>query len=179
MTSGISQFGPILASARERRGMSLADLAGATYVSRGWINNGEAGRRWPSREWVEQAERILQSGDDLLSEWERGERVRVSEDELRKLLKRSERESKLLLAVQPDAVDLDRLNESVADLAVAYLANRTRPMLEQMLEQGMALRQELSRRRELGAPLPRSRSGNANHPNSAHSVTRPALLPRS
>lgn len=158
MTSGISQFGLILAGARERRGMSLADLAGATYVSRGWINNVEAGRRWPSRDWVEHAERILQSGDDLLSEWERGERVRAAEDKLRKLLKQSERESKLLLAVQPDAVDLDILNESVADLAVAYLANRTRPRLEQMLEQGMALRQELSRRRNLGVVRPRELS---------------------
>jgi transcriptional regulator with XRE-family HTH domain len=50
MTSGISKFGLTLADARRRRGTSLADLAGATYVSRGWINNVEAGRRWPTRQ---------------------------------------------------------------------------------------------------------------------------------
>ncbi|MCA1703384.1 MAG: helix-turn-helix transcriptional regulator [Actinobacteria bacterium] len=150
MPSGPSLFGTVLASARRQRGMSLADLAGATYVSRGWINNVEAGRRWPAREWVERVERILQSSGRLLLEWEQGERARAVEDESRELLKQSERESELLLAAQPDAVELDRLDESVADLAAAYLANPARPMLEQ----GMALRRELSRRLKLGAVRP-------------------------
>ena len=42
------EFGALLKKVRTDRGMSLADLAGVTYVSRGWINNVEAGRRWPT-----------------------------------------------------------------------------------------------------------------------------------
>jgi hypothetical protein len=92
----------------------------------------------------------LKSDGSLLSEWERGERARVAENESRNLLKQSERESHLLLATQPDAVGLDKLNESVSDLAVAYLASPAHPMLVR----GVALRQELARRLKLGAIRP-------------------------
>lgn len=130
--------------------MSLAELAAATYVSRGWINNVEFGRRWPAREWVEQVERVLGLNANLLPAWDRGECARVANQELRDLLRQSERESKLLLAIQPDATDLDGLNEAVADLAVAYLASPAHPMLKQ----GTEIRQELTRRLKFGATRP-------------------------
>ena len=151
MSSGKPRFGALLASSRRQRGMSLAELAAATYVSRGWINNVEASRRWPPREWVEQVERVLGSNASLLQAWDRGECVRAANQELRDLLRQSERESKLLLAIEPDAVDLDGLNDAVVDLAVAYLASPALPMLKQ----GVALRQELTRRLKLGATRPR------------------------
>src|SRR3954451_23988146 len=100
MSSGNLQFGALLASSRRQCGMSLAELAEATYVSRGWINNVEAGRRWPAREWVEQVERVLGLNASLLQAWDRGECARVANQELRDLLRQSERESKLLLAIE-------------------------------------------------------------------------------
>jgi hypothetical protein len=75
----------------------------------------EAGHRWPTREWVEQADRVLGSSGTLLAAWDTGESARASNGQLRELLKQSERESKLLLAIEPDGVDLDDLNESVVD----------------------------------------------------------------
>lgn len=67
-----------------------------------------------------------------------------------KLSTDSIRASELLLASQPDAVDLDRTQQSAADLAVAYLANPAAPMLRQ----ATALRKELRRRLTSGAVRP-------------------------
>jgi hypothetical protein len=120
----------------------LADLASATYVSRGWINNVEAGRRWPVRSWVEQAERELNAVGTLLPEWDKIERRRATTSEVSALLAKSVRESELLLASQPDAVDLDRIQQFAANLGVAYLSNPAQPMLRQ----AMMLRDELTRR---------------------------------
>jgi transcriptional regulator with XRE-family HTH domain len=65
-------------------------------------------------------------------------------------LLKSVRESELLLAADPEAVDLDLLQEAVTNLAVAYLTNPPLPMLEQAL----ALRTELVRRAKTGAMRP-------------------------
>lgn len=150
MIGGDPKLGACLADARRQRGMSLADLAAVTFVSRGWINNVEAGRRWPAREWVGQAEIALEAGGLLLPVWDRADRDRENDSELRRLLAASERESNLLLVTQPDAVELDRISESAASLAVAYLSSPARPMLEQ----AVALRHELTRRVTLGAVRP-------------------------
>ena len=119
-------------------------------MSRGWINNVEGGRRWPAREWVGQAEIALEASGLLLPAWDCANRDRENDTELRRLLTVSERESNLLLAAKPDAVELDRISESAANLAVAYLSNPARPMLEQ----AGALRHELTRRLTLGAVRP-------------------------
>lgn len=150
MTSGSAQFGALLKRVRADGGLSLADLAGATYVSRGWINNVEAGRRWPPRSWVEHAEAALDALGELVSEWDKAERKRVADSELSALLKYSTRESELLLAAQPDVADVDRLQQAGADLAVAYLAQPAQPMLKQ----GALLREELVRRLTSGAARP-------------------------
>lgn len=150
MTSANQRFRSVLAEARRKSGTSLAVLAAATFASRGWINNVEAGRRWPSREWVEQADRVLGAGYRLAEAWDAAERERGHAAETEALLKDAERETQLLLASQPDAVELDRINESVAALSVSYLANPARPMLEQ----GRLLRHELTRRLTSGAVRP-------------------------
>lgn len=150
MTSANQRFRSALAEARRKSGTSLAVLAAATFVSRGWINNVEGGRRWPSREWVEQADRVLGAGYRLVDAWDVAERERGQVAETEALLKDVERETQLLLASQPDAVELDRINESVAALSVSYLANPARPMLEQ----GRLLRHELTRRLTSGAVRP-------------------------
>jgi hypothetical protein len=131
--------------------MSLAQLAQETYASRGWINNVEAGRRWPGLEWVELAESALDAQGLLTPAWHEGRAAREEEASLRNLLSAVENESQVLLAAKPDAVDLDRLSESAASLSVAYLASPARPMLEQ----ARALRHELMRRLTAGAIRPR------------------------
>lgn len=150
MSSGNKRFGELVGSLRRGRGLSLADLASATYVSRGWVNNVEAGRRWPARSWVEQVERECGAIGELVPAWDRIERQRSSDGAIRSILTKSVRESELLLASEPDAVDLDRMQQSVADLSVAYLSNPAEPMLRQ----GMLLRQEFVRRLTSGAVRP-------------------------
>ena len=150
MTSASTSLGTLLADLRRQRGVSLATLAKVTYVSRGWINNVEAGRRWPSREWVEQAELALNSAGTLVPAWHTGDNERNNDASTRHLLTEAERESQLLIAIQPDAVDMDRLSESAARLGVAYLSNPAQPMLEQ----AKSLRTELVRRLTSGAIRP-------------------------
>jgi transcriptional regulator with XRE-family HTH domain len=150
VTSIPAHLGELLARLRYRRGLSLSELASATYVSRSWISNVEAGRRWPTRDWLLEAERLLDAVGQLVPTWEQVQRERTSDAEVRQLVAESVHESELLLAAQPDAADLDRLSESTADLAVAYLSNPARPMLEQ----ASALRRELGRRLVAGAVRP-------------------------
>lgn len=150
MSSADQRFRSRFAEARRKSGTSLAVLAAATFVSRGWINNVEAGRRWPSREWVEQADRVLGAGYTLVDAWDAAERERGTAAETTALLNDVNRETQLLLASRPDAVDLDQINERVTELSVAYLANPARPMLEQ----GRLLRHELTRRLISGAIRP-------------------------
>jgi hypothetical protein len=71
-------------------------------VSRGWINNVENGRRWPSRAWVASAEHVLEA-TGLTSEWEKSERERSEEAERRRLMREAKRQSRLLLSA-PDAL---------------------------------------------------------------------------
>ncbi|MDX2974432.1 helix-turn-helix transcriptional regulator [Kribbella solani] len=137
-----SALGTALATARARRGVSLADLAAATFVSRGWINNVEAGRRWPHNDWVERADRELAASGELVALWRRESLERERGSARREALRRCERESQLLLAAEPDALDLDEINETISELAVTYLASPPDPMLTQ----AMALRGELVRR---------------------------------
>ncbi|GAA2838630.1 helix-turn-helix domain-containing protein [Kribbella solani] len=137
-----SALGTALAVRRARRGKSLADLAAATFVSRGWINNVEAGRRWPHCDWVELADRELGASGELVAVWRRENLERERESVRREALRKSERESQLLLAAEPDAVDLDEINQLISELAVTYLSSPPGPMLNQ----AMSLRGELIRR---------------------------------
>jgi len=148
--SSEKQLGALIGQARRDRKMSLAGLASQTYVSRGWINNVEAGRRWPGRAWLEQADDSLSANGTLVAEWDRQERRRSTERDLRTILSQSARESELLISIQPDVFDIDELQQSIADLSVAYLASPAQPMLVQ----GMALRKELTRRLTSGAVRP-------------------------
>lgn len=147
MGSDGTPLGALVKSARERAGMSLADLAKATYVSRGWINNVEAGRRWPPREWVLRAGELLNSRGPLLSAWDHGENQRQDSKEVRALLGQSVRESQFLLELQPDAADLEQLHQAAAELGVEYLASPARPMLKC----AVSLRKEVNQRLARGS----------------------------
>ena len=114
-------LGALLAEKRRERGLSLADLASKTYVSRGWINNVEAGRRWPSREWVDQTEIVLNAGGFSFRRGTRPIGSRVVTPSFANCSRRRSARSELLLAAQPDVVGLDQIGESTAKLAVAYL----------------------------------------------------------
>ncbi|MET7771530.1 helix-turn-helix transcriptional regulator [Nocardia sp. NPDC005366] len=146
------EFRAVLRDARNSVNASLNDLARDTYTSRGWINNVEAGRRWPSREWVLSAQAILRT-ESLLPAWEIENSQRDSDIRIKNAIKESEREAHFLLSIEPDTADIETINESVADLAVAYLANPAEPMFNQ----GIALRGELVRRVKSGAFHPRER----------------------
>jgi transcriptional regulator with XRE-family HTH domain len=143
-------FGTLIREARERRGISLAALAEVTFVSRGWINNVEAGRRWPSHEWVEQAEGVLKAEGLLIPAWQEGQKSKESEANLRGILGEADRESRLMLATELDGIDLDQISESASDLSVSYLSTPARPMLEQ----ARTLRHELMRRLNGGLVRP-------------------------
>jgi transcriptional regulator with XRE-family HTH domain len=146
-------FRQILREARQHRNVSLSDLARDTFTSRGWINNVEAGRRWPAEDWVLRAQATLGT-TDLLPTWEREDHQRSEDLRIKNAIKESEREARFLLAIEPDTTDIDFINESVADLAVAYLANPAEPMFEQ----AVALRSELVRRLKAGAIHPNEKA---------------------
>jgi tetratricopeptide (TPR) repeat protein len=131
--------------------MSLAMLGTATFVSRGWINNVEAGRRWPARSWAAQADVVLQADGALVRTWEAGQRERENSEGVASLLVASARDSNALVATHVHERDLDSLQDVVEQLAIGYLASPARPMLEQ----GMDVRRELTMRAKVGAIRPR------------------------
>jgi len=92
---------------------------------------------------------LLAESDDPLAEAAKNQlsSAKSVSSGVRALLDQSVRESHLFLITQPDEVDLDQLHQSAADLGIAYLASPPRPMLEQ----GNALRSELTRRLLSGA----------------------------
>ncbi len=92
---------------------------------------------------------LLAESDDPLAETARSERRRGRTviSDVQELIDKTVQESRLFLASEPDAVDLDQLNQAAVDLGVAYLGSPARPMLEQ----GSALRSELIRRLTSGA----------------------------
>lgn len=144
-------FAKLVAQLRREGSISLAMLAAATYVSRGWINNVEAGRRWPARSWAEQADVALRADGALIRAWDAGQAEREHEEGSRSLLIASARDSQALIASHVFERDLDSLQGVIEELAVAYLASPARPMLEQ----GMDVQRELAARARVGAIRPR------------------------
>lgn len=139
-----------LRSLRQRAGLPMAGLASLTHAGRGWIANIERGERWPSdRRWVEAADTVLDGNGELLRAWEADKDERDERDRTAAALAASARHADALLAM-PDAVDLDTVNDAIAELAVRYLYMPPAPMLAD----ANLIQTELLRRLSSGAYRP-------------------------
>ncbi|MGQ0576512.1 MAG: helix-turn-helix domain-containing protein [Pseudonocardia sp.] len=144
-------FAMLFKHLREESGLSYRELERPTLATRGWISNVASGARWPERDWVDRADKVLKAGDLLLRAWDAGQAERDEQKRTRSILLASVKDSEeILLATAPDAVDVDALNESAASLGVAYLSSPAAPMLEH----GVKLRREIVRRIREGAARP-------------------------
>jgi hypothetical protein len=80
-----------------------------------------------------------------------GNTERDQQKRMKPLIRTSVKNSdKILLAMEPDAVNADELNDNIASLSVAYLSSPPAPMLEH----GFNLRKEVFRRIREGAARP-------------------------
>lgn len=67
--TGRAAFAAELARCRSEAGMSLAEVATAAHVARGYVHHVEHGRRWPSRPVAAALDRALGAGGRLLAAW--------------------------------------------------------------------------------------------------------------
>lgn len=67
--TGRAAFAAELACLRSEAGQSLADVAAAAHVARGYVHHVEHGRRWPSRPVAAAHDRALGAGGRLLAAW--------------------------------------------------------------------------------------------------------------
>ncbi|MGH3770297.1 MAG: helix-turn-helix domain-containing protein [Pseudonocardiaceae bacterium] len=63
-------FAEQLAALRDQAGLSLADVATAAHVARGYVHHIEHGRRWPSQPVATALDNALDAGGALLAAWE-------------------------------------------------------------------------------------------------------------
>lgn len=122
-----STFGELLRQSRKQRGLSLADLAAATYTSRGHIANLEAGRRPASGEIAVAVDIALDSGGTLVAAHAAEERDRQQQAATRRTLAASLAASRELAGLAD--LDLDALQDGVEETAIDYLAMPPGPML--------------------------------------------------
>lgn len=120
-------FGDLLRQARKQRGMSLAELAAATYTSRGHIANMEAGRRASTRDFAAAADVTLRAGGLLVTAHEDEETERQQQAATRRTLAASLAASRDLMGIAE--LDVDDLQAGVEETAIDYLAMPPGPML--------------------------------------------------
>lgn len=70
---GRARFAEQLAARRAQAGLSLADVASAAHVARGYIHQVEHGRRWPTQRVAKALDAALDAGEALLATWEIGD----------------------------------------------------------------------------------------------------------
>jgi len=70
--SGREGFAAELARRRAEAGLSLADVAAAAHVARGYVHHVERGRRWPSQSVARALDSALAADGALATVWERG-----------------------------------------------------------------------------------------------------------
>lgn len=149
--SAQATFAVLFKHLRVESGLSYRELERPTLATRGWISNVASGARWPERDWVNRADKVLKANGLLLRAWDAGQAERDEEKRTRSLLIMSVKDSEeIIRSTAPDAVDVDALNESAASLGVAYLSSPAAPMLDQ----GTKLRSEIIRRIREGAVRP-------------------------
>jgi transcriptional regulator with XRE-family HTH domain len=67
---GRASFAEQLAALRDQAGLSLAEVAAAAHVARGYIHHIEHGHRWPTQRVAEALDNALDAGGALLAAWE-------------------------------------------------------------------------------------------------------------
>lgn len=74
-SAGPADFAAELARRRALAGRSLADVAAAAHVARGYVHNVEHGRRWPSAAVARALDTALEANGALLAVWTRSQRL--------------------------------------------------------------------------------------------------------
>lgn len=74
-SDGRERFAEQLATLRLRAGLSLAGVAAAAHVARGYVHHLEHGRRWPSQSVAEALDTALGANGALLEMWQAAERT--------------------------------------------------------------------------------------------------------
>jgi transcriptional regulator with XRE-family HTH domain len=67
---GRASFTEQLAALRDQAGLSLAGVAAAAHVARGYVHHIERGHRWPTQRVAEALDHALNAGGALLAAWE-------------------------------------------------------------------------------------------------------------
>jgi transcriptional regulator with XRE-family HTH domain len=67
---GRASFAEQLAARRTQAGLSLAEVAVAAHVARGYVHHVERGRRWPTQRVAKALDNALDAGGALLAAWE-------------------------------------------------------------------------------------------------------------
>ncbi|MGH3812043.1 MAG: helix-turn-helix domain-containing protein [Pseudonocardiaceae bacterium] len=67
---GRASFVEQCAALRDQAGLSLADVATAAHVARGYVHHIERGRRWPTQRVAKALDNALDAGGALLAAWE-------------------------------------------------------------------------------------------------------------
>lgn len=67
---GRASFAERLAALRDQAGLSLAEVATAAHVARGYVHHIEHGRRWPTQAVAQALDSALDAGGVLLAAWE-------------------------------------------------------------------------------------------------------------
>jgi transcriptional regulator with XRE-family HTH domain len=65
-----ASFAEQVAELRSEAGLSLADVAAAAYIARGYVHHIERGRRWPTQPVAAALDDALDAGGALLAAWE-------------------------------------------------------------------------------------------------------------
>lgn len=120
-------YGELLRQARKQRGLSLAELATATYTSRGHIANLESGRRLASGEIAMATDIALDCDGILVAAQVAEERERQQQATTRRTLAASLAASRELAGLAD--LDIDALQDGVEETAIDYLAESPGPML--------------------------------------------------
>ncbi|MGH3566325.1 MAG: helix-turn-helix domain-containing protein [Pseudonocardia sp.] len=147
-SSGRAEFATDLARRRAAAGLSLARVAAAAHIHRGYLHRVEAGRQWPTRPVAQLLDDALHARGVLLAAWRDGEAARqlAAEDERR--LAASARESRRLVRLLDDAPLGEAVTvaeQATAVLAVDCLHNPPAPTLTAALDARTAIVRALHR----------------------------------
>jgi len=143
-----TEFAADLARRRAAAGLSLAQVAAAAHIHRGYLHRVEAGRQWPTRPVARLLDDAFRARGVLLGAWRDGEAARqlAAEDERR--ITASVRESQRLVRLLDDAPLGEAVTiaeQATAAIAVEYLHQPPTPTLTAALDARTAIVRALHR----------------------------------